>query len=325
MTSTSPSNPSNESVIAFSHVDKNFGRHRALCDLSFTIPHGQVVGFLGPNGAGKTTTMRLLVHFLAPNRGSIHIDGRHLSQHVHALRSRIGYLPERTPLYPDMIVLDFVKMCGRFRGLRGDALIHAVRRMVDLCGLDAFLHKPINTLSKGFRQRTGLAQALIHDPDILILDEPTTGLDPNQIRDILDLIRRLGRHKTLLLSTHILHHVQDTCDRILILANGRLVFDGTPDTMASEDVNRDRCHLGVNRPEPDVAEFLTELDFVTGHRLIHTSPSHFFYELSGICDDTRVEALHRALCRRGWNVCQLTREPPSLERAFRRLTMASSD
>jgi ABC-2 type transport system ATP-binding protein len=264
--------------------------------------------------------MRLLVHYLRPDRGLIRIDGMDLTDHTQRLRRRIGYLPETTPLYPEMVVLDYVKMCGRLRGLRGSALHQAIRHMVDLCDLEAFLHKPISTLSKGFRQRTGLAQAMIHNPDILILDEPTTGLDPNQIREILDLIRRLGEKKTLLLSTHILHHVPNTCDRVLVLAEGCLVFDGTPDALASGDQDRTRCFLGVDQPESEVAVLANELGFISKHTLLKQSGPHYFYVLEGVKKNEHVDRIHQALQTRKWSVCQLTREPPSLERAFRRLT-----
>ncbi len=212
-------------------VSKYYGPFVAIKDISFQIPEGQIVAFLGPNGAGKTTTMRILAGFLAPTEGSAKIAGFDVSgQRLQATR-HLGYLPENGPLYPDMTPLEMLQFFGEARGLEPAELKRRIEVVIDQCALQQVLEKPIGKLSKGYRQRVGLAQALLHDPSVLIMDEPTAGLDPNQIREFRKNIKELGRKKTILLSTHILQEVDAVADRVLFVNEGRLVFDGTPDEL----------------------------------------------------------------------------------------------
>ena len=212
-------------MIQVNHLTKSFGSERAVDDISFDVARGEVVGFLGPNGAGKSTTMRVLTCYLPPTSGSVSIDGRSVVGDSLAVRSMIGYLPETTPLYAEMTVTDYLKFIARLRGMTVEAERSRLPYVSAVCGLEGVLTKQIENLSKGFRQRVGLAQAMLHDPEILILDEPTSGLDPNQIVEIRELIQSLGEQKTVILSTHILPEVQASCDRVLIIDKGKIVAD----------------------------------------------------------------------------------------------------
>jgi gliding motility-associated transport system ATP-binding protein len=212
-------------------LTKQFGSFLAVRDVSFQVPAGQVVAFLGPNGAGKTTTMRLLTGFMAPTKGRARIAGIDVQADRIAASERLGYLPENGPLYLDMTPLDLLRFFGEARGLPSSFLKERIDSVVELCALGQVAQKPIGKLSKGYRQRVSMAQALLHDPDVLIMDEPTSGLDPNQIRGVRQLIRELGRSKTILVSTHILQEVEPVADRVLFIHDGRLVFDGSPAEM----------------------------------------------------------------------------------------------
>ena len=216
---------SGEPMIEASGLSKYYGPFVAVHDISFVIPQGQVVAFLGPNGAGKTTLMRMITGYLAPSAGRASIAGCDVRTHRIEASRRLGYLPENGPLYPDMTPLELLNFCGQAREL-GAALKRRIEEVVDLCALQLVIEKPVGKLSRGLRQRVGLAQALLHDPDVLIMDEPTAGLDPNQIRQFRENIQRLGHTKTLLVSTHILHEAEAVADRVLLVNSGKLAFDG---------------------------------------------------------------------------------------------------
>lgn len=215
-------------MIDVSKLTKRFGSKVAVDQLSFTVKPGEVLGFLGPNGAGKSTTMRMVTGFFPPTSGEVNICGVSMVKHPAEAKKHIGYLPESAPLYHDMSVVGFLKFCARLRGLKGTAMNDAVERALDTCFLNGVARQSIDTLSKGYRHRTCLAQALLHDPDVLILDEPTDGLDPNQKYEVRQLIRRLGESKAVLFSTHILEEVEAACTRALIVDRGVVVADGTP-------------------------------------------------------------------------------------------------
>ena len=217
--------------IGVRNLVKRYGDRAAINDISFDVKTGEILGFLGPNGAGKTTTMKIITCYMPPTSGTVDVDGMDVREHSLEVRKKIGYLPEMNPLYFDMNALDSLEFAAELHGLRGNAMQQRVKEMVDVCGLEAVRHKDIGEMSKGYRQRVGLAQAMIHDPDVLILDEPTSGLDPNQIVEIRTLIKELGRAKTVVLSTHILSEVQATCDRVLIINDGIIVANGTPEQL----------------------------------------------------------------------------------------------
>lgn len=220
---------------------KFYGRFAAVSDVSFRIRRGEVVAFLGPNGAGKSTTMKLLTGYLAPSRGTARVAGHDMFQDRLAGAARLGYLPENGPLYGDMTPISFLDFAARVRGFPAPKRRARIDAVVEQCSLQAVRGKAISKLSRGYRQRVGMAQVLLHEPDVLILDEPTAGLDPNQIRDVRGTIRALGRDHTVLLSTHILQEVEAMCDRVLVLNEGALVFDGTPSAFAEHGATMDEC------------------------------------------------------------------------------------
>lgn len=234
-TSTDRSEPMIEAI----GLSKFYGSFAASRDVSFAINKGEVAAFLGPNGAGKSTTMKLLTGYLAPSEGVAKIAGFNMATDRLKGAEHLGYLPENGPLYPDMTPRSLLTFFGHLRGLSDAKLEKRIAAVVQTCNLDAVIGKPIGKLSKGYRQRVGMAQALLHDPDVLILDEPTAGLDPNQIREVRKMIRELGQTKTILLSTHILQEVEAMCNRVVFINEGRLVFDGTPQELAREHGNLD--------------------------------------------------------------------------------------
>jgi len=217
--------------IKVENLSKFYGEQQAVKNISFEIKSGEVVGFLGPNGAGKSTTMKMITTYLTPNEGVIQVNGIDTEDKPIEVRKKIGYLPEQNPLYNDMNVIDYLNYAAELQSVPKEQIPEAVKRMVKVCGLEDVKHKDIGELSKGYKQRVGLAQAMVHDPDVLLLDEPTSGLDPNQIIEIRKLIKDFGKHKTLMLSTHILQEVQATCDRVIIINNGEIVADGTTDSL----------------------------------------------------------------------------------------------
>jgi ABC-2 type transport system ATP-binding protein len=215
-------------MIKVENLVKAFGAKLAVNDVSFTVERGEVLGFLGPNGAGKSTTMRMVTGFIPPTAGRITVGGHDIVDDPLAAKRLFGYLPENAPGYADMTVHGFLHFCAELRGLQGDARKQAVRRVIELCFLENVLHQSIDTLSKGYKHRTCLAQSLIHDPDVLIMDEPTDGLDPNQKYEVRNLIKSMGRNKAIIFSTHILEEVEAVCSRVIIIDRGRLVASGTP-------------------------------------------------------------------------------------------------
>jgi len=215
-------------MIKVENLTKAFGNKIAVNDISFTVERGEVLGFLGPNGAGKSTTMRMVTGFIPPTAGRITVGGHDIVDDPLAAKRLFGYLPENAPGYADMTVHGFLNFCAELRGLQGDARKKAVSRVIELCFLENVLYQNIDTLSKGYKHRTCLAQSLIHDPDVLIMDEPTDGLDPNQKHEVRNLIKHMGEKKAIIFSTHILEEVEAACSRVIIIDRGRLVASGTP-------------------------------------------------------------------------------------------------
>ena len=236
-------------MIKVENLVKAFGPKLAVNDVSFTVERGEVLGFLGPNGAGKSTTMRMVTGFIPPTSGRITVGGHDIVEDPLPAKRLFGYLPENAPSYADMTVHGFLNFAAELRGLQGDARKSAVHRAVELCFLENVLHQTIDTLSKGYKHRTGLAQALIHDPDVLVMDEPTDGLDPNQKHEVRNLIKQMGEKKAIIFSTHILEEVEAACSRVIIIDRGRIVANGTPQELKSrspegrlEDVFRSITH-----------------------------------------------------------------------------------
>ncbi len=313
----------NGDMINVKGLTKRFGATLAVDNITFQVPAGQVLGFLGPNGAGKTTTMRVLTGYLPADQGSAEVAGYDIYSQSLDVRKRIGYLPENAPLYLDMDVPDFLHFIASIRKIPTADIARTTKRIVDLTGLKQVMHKKIGELSKGYRQRVGLAQAMIHDPDILVLDEPTSGLDPNQIIEIRELIKELGQEKTVILSTHILPEVTATCDRILIINEGKLIADGTPQELTGKSAEQATLWVTV-KSEIDilidsfsnfngVQSVFQDMEFKKDDRLqrfglkleTNTNPAADIFQYA-------VEA--------GWILTELHLETATLEDVFTQLT-----
>lgn len=249
------------------HVEglfKSFGSTQAVAGIFFHVTKGEVVGFLGPNGAGKTTTMRIMTGFLSADSGRVEIDGLSVTTDAIETRRRIGYLPENAPLYTDLEVTDYLSYMATLRNVPKDQFARRLREVIDIAGLGNVVGRPIGQLSKGYRQRVGLAQALIHDPPILILDEPTSGLDPNQIVEIRKLIQDLGKERTVILSTHILQEVEATCTRALIINRGRLVAQGSIDELLQRGSTNGLYTVSIHGEKDRLEAAIQKLDDVAG-------------------------------------------------------------
>ena len=233
-------------MIKVENLTKIFGTKRAVDGISFSVERGEVLGFLGPNGAGKSTTMRMLTGFLPPSGGKVTLGGFDIADNPIPAKKLIGYLPESAPAYTDMTVFGFLDFTAEIRGLRGDAKKSAINRVVELCFLKSVLHQNVDTLSKGYRHRTCFAQSIIHDPDVLVLDEPTDGLDPNQKHEVRQLIRKMGEQKAIIFSTHILEEVDAVCSRAIIIDRGQIVANGTPEELRRKSKWASAVTLRVN-------------------------------------------------------------------------------
>ncbi len=300
-------------------VTKRYGQQTAVDHISFEVKTGEIVGFLGPNGAGKTTTMKMITGYLEPDEGDILIGGT--SVRTGQTKQYIGYLPEHNPLYHEMPVIDYLAFCAAIQGMDKAVIPNRVREMVQVCGLDEEKHKTIGELSKGYRQRVGLAQALIHDPAILILDEPTTGLDPNQIIEIRSLIRKIGKAKTVILSTHILPEVEATCDRILIINRGKIVADGTAETLRKQAQGQQVLHVRIeDGVEPmHVLETLKKLPAVADVSIIDAALGR--YEVVGQPEQPVNRQVFEACVRNKWILTEMIPFETKLEDIFHQLTM----
>ena len=232
-------------MLEIRHLVKSFGSLIAVDDVSFTVPQGEVLGFLGPNGAGKSTTMKMITGFLSPTAGTAIICGSDIATQPIAAKRHIGYLPEGAPAYPDMTPADFLDFIAHIRGFSGDEAMRRIDRVVEMIRIGEVMHQPIETLSKGFKRRVGVAQALLHDPDVLILDEPTDGLDPNQKYEMRTVITAMRPDKAIIISTHLLEEVEAVCSRAIIIAHGRILADGTPAELAQRSHHHNAVHLGI--------------------------------------------------------------------------------
>jgi ABC-2 type transport system ATP-binding protein len=309
-------------MIEVEDLTKHYGTTRAVDAVSFTVRRGEVLGFLGPNGAGKSTTMKMLTCYLSPTAGRARVAGHDVFDESIEVRRRIGYLPEDTPIYRDMTVLEYLQFAAEMRGMSASDSDGRIREIGIRCGLGDVAGKLVGELSKGYRQRVGLAQAMLHDPDILILDEPTSGLDPNQIVEIRSLIKEIGREKTVILSTHILPEVQATCSRILIISGGKLVADGTPEALrAREKGGRYRVVVESNGvPKEAIRDRLASLTGVARCEMVGgEAGSHAFAIDAAAAADLR-KPIFRAAVDNRWTLLELLRESASLEDVFRNLT-----
>ncbi|MDW3196153.1 MAG: ATP-binding cassette domain-containing protein [Cytophagales bacterium] len=298
-------------------LTKKYGEQKAVNDISFEIKTGEVVGFLGPNGAGKSTTMKMITCFMAPTDGDIRLDELSIHADQEAIKKKIGYLPENNPLYVDMSIIDYLRFSAEIQGVAKSAIPGRIGEMIEKCGLDREKHKNINELSKGYRQRVGLAQAMIHDPEVLILDEPTTGLDPNQIVEIRKLIKELGKQKTVILSSHILSEVEATCDRILIINRGRIVADGTSDTLRQQAQGQELLTIQIEG-EGDIARALLGLASVEKASAIEGRPG--FFSVQSKPELSSRKAIFDLCVTQKWYLTEMTGIETRLEDVFRDLT-----
>jgi len=310
--------------LSVSDVSKRFGGVTAVDHVSFAVDRGQVVGFLGPNGAGKSTTMRMITQYYEPDTGTIALDGVPLADAARAAKRHIGYLAENNPLYEDMLVCDYLAFIADLRELAGLPRRQALDAAVSATGIETVYYRPISELSKGFRQRVGLAQAILHRPDLLVLDEPTEGLDPNQRVEIRRLIGALGKDRTVILSTHVLSEVQQTCSRLLIISRGKIVADGPVDQLIAKAAGA--VEIAVEASGAGVAEALGKLP---GVRRVTPAPSRGDSRVAVTLTvdgsrDLRPEIFALAASR-GWMLYELHRQAGSLEDLFQQLTQAPGE
>ena len=300
-------------MITIENLVKTFGPKRAVDDISFTVERGEVLGFLGPNGAGKSTTMRMITGFMPATSGKVTVGGFDVAESPIEAKRLIGYLPENAASYPDMTVEGFLKFAAELRGLSGEARKSAVRRVVELCFLDSVLHQSIDTLSKGYKHRTCLAQALIHDPQVLIMDEPTDGLDPNQKHEVRNLIRELGASKAIIFSTHILEEVDAACSRAIIINRGRIVANGTPEELRGMSELAGAVTLQARGASAERLSALGRVEQLNGAFRIYPRDKSQAAQLAQEVVD--LVNLH------GWKVEGMYSERGELDEVFRRITL----
>jgi len=311
-------------AIKVKSLTKYYGDLKALDNVSFEVKTGEILGFLGPNGAGKTTTMKIITCYLTPTTGEVELDGLNVHEHSLQIRSKIGYLPEQNPLYFDMNVIDYLEFSAQLHGVRKEKIPSRIRAMIDLCGLADVKHRDIGELSKGFRQRVGLAQAMIHDPEVLIMDEPTIGLDPNQIVEIRNLIKELGKEKTVVLSTHILPEVQTTCDRVLIINEGKIVADGTAEELQQQFVGGEVISLeleaNVQNPLETLFPRLQSIPLVQNVEMVEHQENMFKLNLHAAKGSDVRKMIYQTAVAEGWVLLEMHRQQTSLEEVFHKLT-----
>ncbi len=308
-------------MIHIENLKKYYGNFAAVDGISFDVAKGEILGFLGPNGAGKTTTMKVITGYYPPNEGRVSVDGKDVMEESLQTRQMIGYLPESNPLYLELTVWEYLQHIAEMRQIPKEKRNARIQEMAELTGLTDRFGQGIGQLSKGYRQRVGLAQAMLHDPKILILDEPTIGLDPNQIVEIRSLIKKVGEEKTVILSTHILPEVQATCDRVVIIHQGKLVADGTPDELQHRFQGRPVIDIQVYGDGADNAEVYKKVHGVeTIERLPDPEPNVAAFRLAATPETDPRGDLFRTVVDHNWTLLGMSREIKSLENIFQQLT-----
>lgn len=300
-----------------SNLTKVYATQRAVDDLSFTVQKGEILGFLGPNGAGKSTTMKMISCYVSPTEGTAEVCGHSIVDAPLAAKEHIGYLPEHNPLYLDMYVREYLGFVARLHRVAKPKA--RIADIIEMTGLGKESHKQVGQLSKGYRQRVGIAQAIMHDPDILILDEPTSGLDMNQLVDIRNLIKELGKEKIVILSTHIMQEVQALCDRVIIINNGKLVADDPIDQLTARIAGED--HITLELLEADVD--LSPLQSIAGVRTVSRSASTIVITATASTDVR--PAIFQKVTKQGWTLLEMKRETANVEHIFQKLTKENTD
>jgi ABC-2 type transport system ATP-binding protein len=309
-------------MIKVHNLAKDFGTKRAVDGVSFSVERGEVLGFLGPNGAGKSTTMRMITGFIPPSAGTVSVGGFDIVDHPIQAKKLIGYLPENAPAYTDMTVYGFLNFAAEIRGLRGDARKNAVARAVEMCFLGSVLHQSIETHSKGYRHRTCFAQSIIHDPDVLVLDEPTDGLDPNQKHEIRQLIRRMGEKKAIIFSTHILEEVDAVCSRAIIIDRGKIVANGTPLQLRQKSEWAGAVTLRVSGiTAATLSQKLAQLPAVQRTTILEEKATAVTVRVFPRNNGNGALAPSIAAAAQGWHIEELHTEEGRLDEVFRSITM----
>ena len=315
-------------MIKVENLSKSFGSKRAVDDVSFSVEHGEILGFLGPNGAGKSTTMRMITGYLPPTAGVVKVGGHDVAEKPIEAKRLIGYLPESAPLYTDMTVEGFLGFCAEVRGLGGADKAKAIDRAIEMCFLKSVRHQSVDTLSKGYRHRTGFAQAIIHDPDILVMDEPTDGLDPNQKHEVRSLIRRMGQSKAIIFSTHILEEVEAACTRAIIIDQGKIVANGTPNELKDKSELANTYLVSINGTEAaTVREKLGSVIESAKVTIVNDKPpavlARVFPKDAG-SDGALGQAIFSVAKQNEWNVNEIKKEQGRLDDVFRNITLSDT-
>ncbi len=308
--------------IKVTNLSKYYGNYLAVDDISFEVKKGEILGFLGPNGAGKSTTMKIITTYMPPTSGTVSVDGFDVEENSLDVRKKLGYLPELNPLYNDMNVVDYLDYIAALDGISKDKIKSRREEMIKVCGLDSMRDKVIGQLSKGYKQRVGLAQAMINNPDVLILDEPTSGLDPNQIIEIRNLIKKLGKEKTVILSTHILSEVQATCNRVIIINKGKIVADGSPEELKAKSKGQSMVILEVKN-NCDKNAFTAQLNHLKGVNkveFVKDTGDSFLFNVYGEKGADLREPISKKVSEQNVTLLSMQAKQSTLEDIFRDLT-----
>ena len=307
-------------MIRIDSLSKEFGAVKAVRSISFSLNDGEIVGFLGANGAGKSTTLKMMTGYLTPTTGNVYVDDQNIIDNSLDIQKQIGYLPELNPLYTDMKVHEYLKFHAEIRYIIGEEFNNALKRVVSECGLQGVVHRTVGNCSKGYKQRIGLAAAMIHDPKILILDEPVSGLDPNQIVEIRELIKKLGKEKLVLMSSHILQEIQATVDRIIIIHEGKIVADGTSEELISDSKGMTQLHLEISGSEEnDIQDMKAVIPSITVHSIKKEgSMVQVILEYQNTVDPRK--DVFKYAVEKGWIITEMSASKRNLEDIFRHLT-----
>jgi ABC-2 type transport system ATP-binding protein len=314
----------NPEMIQVKNLTKYYHTLCAVDQINFDIKKGEILGLLGPNGAGKTTTLRMLTGYLQPSSGNIFVKGLSVDTHILQIKKMLGYLPESAPLYHDMLVFDYLNYVAAIRQINGDQKIGRIRHLADLCGINEVMHQPIGELSKGYKQRVGLAHAMMNDPEVLVLDEPTSGLDPNQIAEIRKIIKEIGKEKTIILSTHILSEAEATCDRIVIISQGKIVADDSTESLKRSAGGKNIMYLSLQNAEfSNVQKSLRGIRGIENVTRISETRNTLNVSLSYQSPDDLRPDVYRKIKETDWVLLDFHQETRSLENIFRELTRES--
>ncbi len=311
-------------MIEVKDLVKYYNEVKAIDGISFSVSRGEILGFLGPNGAGKTTTLRILTGYLSPTRGEVKINEFHLPEDVISIKSIMGYLPESVPIYKNMMVYEYLYYVAQVRGIESGKILDRIKEVADRCQIRGIIHKNISELSKGLLQRVGIANVLLHDPEILILDEPTTGLDPNQILEIRELIKEIGKKKTVILSSHILSEVEATCDRIIIINKGKIVADGSARELKEIYQGSRRIQLLLKGATSE--EVRSVFETIEGVKSVEIKKGdEVGVECEVLCESDLREELYNVIKSTSWILLEFHNLSTSLERIFKEITRENGD